>query len=67
MDLAQKIIFDLGLIFFIAWGTILAAVAFIAFGRDLRKFLKSASQKEEQGLNPQLLNPPLKKASLRRA
>jgi hypothetical protein len=35
MDLAQILIFDLGWIFFAAWGVVLAAVTAIAFGADL--------------------------------
>jgi hypothetical protein len=35
MDLAQALIFDLGWIFFAAWGIVLAAVSAMAFGRDL--------------------------------
>ncbi len=35
MDLAQVLIFDLGWIFFAAWGMVLAALSAIAFGRDL--------------------------------
>jgi hypothetical protein len=35
MDLAQVFIFDLGWAFFAAWGTALAAVTVIAFGRDI--------------------------------
>jgi len=35
MDLAQVFIFDLGWIFFLAWGMVLVAVSAIAFGRDL--------------------------------
>jgi hypothetical protein len=35
MDLAEVLIFDLGWIFFAAWGMVLAAVTAIAFGRDL--------------------------------
>jgi hypothetical protein len=35
MDMAQVLIFDLGWIFFAAWGMVLAAVSAIAFGRDL--------------------------------
>jgi hypothetical protein len=34
MDAAPTIVFDLGWIFFITWGTVLAAVSAIAFGRD---------------------------------
>lgn len=35
MDLAQVFIFDLGWLFFVAWGTVLAAVSVVAFGRDI--------------------------------
>ncbi|MFY9793693.1 MAG: hypothetical protein WA474_10170 [Candidatus Sulfotelmatobacter sp.] len=35
MDMVQAFVLDLGWIFFIAWGTVLAAVGAIAFGRDL--------------------------------
>lgn len=35
MDIAQVFIFDLGWLFFAAWGMVLAAVGAIAFGRDL--------------------------------
>jgi len=35
MDLAQAYIFDLGFIFFAAWGAMLAALIVIAFGPDL--------------------------------
>ena len=35
MDLAQVFIFDLGWAFFAAWGTALAAVTVVAFGRDI--------------------------------
>ncbi|MGA7302990.1 MAG: hypothetical protein WBX10_21905 [Candidatus Sulfotelmatobacter sp.] len=35
MDIVQAFVLDLGWIFFIAWGTVLAAVGAIAFGRDL--------------------------------
>jgi hypothetical protein len=40
MDLAQVFIFifDLGWVFFVAWGMVLAAVSAIAFGRDLLPF-----------------------------
>jgi hypothetical protein len=36
MDLAQIFILDLGWIFFVAWAVVLAAVAAIAFGPDVR-------------------------------
>jgi hypothetical protein len=35
MDLSQALIFDLGWVFFAAWGIVLAAVSAIAFGREL--------------------------------
>jgi hypothetical protein len=35
MDLAQVFIFDLGWVFFAAWGMVLAALSIIAFGRDI--------------------------------
>jgi hypothetical protein len=35
MDMAQVFIFDIGWVFFAAWGMVLAAVSIIAFGRDL--------------------------------
>jgi hypothetical protein len=35
MDMVQVFVLDLGWIFFITWGTVLAAVSAIAFGRDL--------------------------------
>ncbi|MGA8620015.1 MAG: hypothetical protein WB660_16015 [Candidatus Sulfotelmatobacter sp.] len=38
MDMAQVFIFDLGWVFFAAWGTILVAVGVIAFGRDILRF-----------------------------
>jgi hypothetical protein len=38
MDVAQVFIFDLGWVFFIAWGTVLAAVSVIAFGQEILGF-----------------------------
>jgi hypothetical protein len=35
MDLAQVVIFDLGWIFFAVWGTVLAVLSAVAFGREL--------------------------------
>jgi hypothetical protein len=35
MDMVQVFVLDLGWIFFIAWGMVLATVGAIAFGRDL--------------------------------
>jgi hypothetical protein len=47
MDLAQVFIFDLGWVFFAAWGMVLAAVSIIAFGRDILPATeRTASEKE---------------------
>jgi hypothetical protein len=47
MDLAQAFIFYVGLIFFIAWGTLVVAVSVIAFGRDILPIAhRSAARKE---------------------
>ncbi len=35
MDLEQAFIFDIGWLFFAAWGLVLAMVSVIAFGRDI--------------------------------
>jgi hypothetical protein len=35
MDLAQVFIFELGWVFFAAWGMVLAALSIIAFGQDI--------------------------------
>jgi hypothetical protein len=35
MDMIQVFIFDVGWIFFAAWGMALAALSIIAFGRDI--------------------------------
>lgn len=35
MDLAQVFIFDVGWLFFAAWGMVLAALSAITFGRDI--------------------------------
>jgi hypothetical protein len=43
MDLAQAFISYMGWIFFIAWGTLLAAVSVIAFGRDILPTAKRAT------------------------
>jgi hypothetical protein len=48
MDMAQVVIFDLGWVFFTAWGTVLAAVSAVAFGRDLLPFIPRATHKPEQ-------------------
>jgi hypothetical protein len=48
MDLAQVFIFDLGWVFFAAWGMVLAAVSGIAFGRDIRTFTERATGEKER-------------------
>jgi hypothetical protein len=48
MDMAQVFIIDLGWVFFIAWGTVLAAVSAVAFGRELLPFISPPSRKPEQ-------------------
>lgn len=45
MELAQVFIFDLGWAFFAAWGTVLAAISVVAFGRDIFAF--GAQTKED--------------------
>jgi hypothetical protein len=35
MDSAQMFVFDLGWLFFAAWGTILTALGVVAFGHDI--------------------------------
>jgi len=48
MDLAQVFIFDLGWVFFAAWGTVLVAVSLVAFGRDLLPVAHRATVEKEQ-------------------
>jgi hypothetical protein len=48
MDLDQVFIFDLGWVFFAAWGMVLAAVGAIAFGRDLLLLVPRLSRKSDQ-------------------
>ncbi|MFZ0759940.1 MAG: hypothetical protein WAM69_08335 [Candidatus Sulfotelmatobacter sp.] len=43
MDVAQVLMFDVGWIFFAAWGMVLAAVSVIAFGHDLLAFAERES------------------------
>jgi hypothetical protein len=38
METLQVFIFDVGWIFFAAWGMALAALSVIAFGRDIRSY-----------------------------
>ncbi len=45
MDLAQNFIFDLGWIFFTAWGLVLLTLSVIAFRKDL---LPATGQHAEQ-------------------
>jgi len=47
MDVALTYIFDAGLVFFAAWGLILAAVSVIAFGGDFLPSAQRATGEEE--------------------
>jgi hypothetical protein len=49
MDMVQVLIFDVGWIFFAAWGMALAAFSVIAFGRDIRAF---AERPASEGKRP---------------
>jgi hypothetical protein len=52
MDLAQVLIFDLGWIFFVAWGMVLVAVGAIAFGRELfPSFSQHAREPERRSVH----------------
>ena len=46
MDMVEVFIFDVGWIFFAAWGMALAAVSVIAFGRDIRAFTERTAARE---------------------
>jgi hypothetical protein len=48
MDLAQAFIIYAGWIFSIAWGTLLAAVSVIAFGRDILPTSQRATVEKER-------------------
>jgi len=50
MDLAQVFISYAGWIFSVAWGTVLAAISVIAFGRDIVPSAQRATVKEERVL-----------------
>jgi hypothetical protein len=47
MDSAQMFVFDLGWLFFAAWGTILTALGVVAFGHDIL----AATQSQEARTN----------------
>jgi hypothetical protein len=47
MDLAQVFIFDLGWVFFAAWGTVLAAISVVAFGREILPSHSQGNDKKE--------------------
>jgi hypothetical protein len=47
MDMVQVLIFDVGWIFFAAWGMALAAFSIIAFGRDILSSEQSATVEKE--------------------
>jgi len=52
MDLAQAFIFDVGWVFFAAWGVVLAAVSVVAFGRDVLAFTaRTTGEKEHTWAN----------------
>ena len=55
MDLAQAFIFDLGWVFFAAWGMVLAAVSVIVFGRDV---IPSTNHKPVHGDSVRLTAKP---------
>ena len=48
MDIAQAFIFYVGWIFFITWGTLLAAVGVIAFGQDILPIAQRATVEKER-------------------
>jgi hypothetical protein len=50
MDLAQAFIVYAGWIFSVAWGTVLAAVSVIAFGRDILPRAQRATIEKERPL-----------------
>ena len=47
MDLAQVFIFDLGWVFFVAWGMVLAAISVVAFGREILPSHPQANDEKE--------------------
>ncbi|MFZ1050405.1 MAG: hypothetical protein WBP65_15845 [Candidatus Sulfotelmatobacter sp.] len=48
MDMDQVLIFDVGWLFFTAWGLVLAAVSVIAFGRDILPFLPRLTRESDR-------------------
>jgi hypothetical protein len=48
MDMVELLIFDVGWIFFAAWGMALAALSVIAFGRDILPIAQPATVKRER-------------------
>jgi hypothetical protein len=48
MDVAQVFIFDVGWVFFAAWGVVLLAVSAVAFGRDILAFTEQSSREQER-------------------
>jgi hypothetical protein len=50
MDLAQAFIVYAGWIFSVAWGTVLAAVSLIAFGRDILPSPQRATVEKDRTL-----------------
>jgi uncharacterized membrane protein len=50
MDLAQAFIVYAGWVFSVAWGTVLAAVSVIAFGRDILPSAQRTTVEKERPL-----------------
>jgi hypothetical protein len=48
MDFEQVFIFDVGWLFFSAWGLVLATVSVIAFGRDIAAFFPRLSRQSDR-------------------
>ncbi|MGA2922190.1 MAG: hypothetical protein ABSE28_13850 [Candidatus Sulfotelmatobacter sp.] len=48
MDFEQVFFFDVGWLFFSAWGLVLATVSVIAFGRDIAAFFPRLSRQSDR-------------------
>ena len=51
MDMVEVFIFDVGWVFFAAWGMVLAAISVIAFGRDIRAVTQRTTGERERPLS----------------
>jgi hypothetical protein len=49
MESAQMLVFDLGWLFFAAWGTILTALGVFAFGHDIVDAAQTQPRRERTG------------------